>query len=239
MIPRDHPPADIAIAVAAAALVMAGSAGLLRVSPSKQRATMTELDIGAGAPVKVVPVLDTDAPLLELGGVPGKPGKQDLPARLMGKKPGPAALPEALPAPPRALAAPPQAGVSPAEAAGPGDPGGVPGGTETDPLKARAADVYGSRIIAWFSSRFRVRGSNLSQSQLAALQAPATVQLSADRRVLGYTLAPSGNAVFDAAARAVLESTRGEQIPPPPENYPEMAPAQIALTFVCKEGRCD
>ena len=37
-----------------------------------------------------------------------------------------------------------------------------------------------------------------------------------------YTINPSGNAVFDAAARATLEASKGKELPPPPENYPDV-----------------
>lgn len=39
--------------------------------------------------------------------------------------------------------------------------------------------------------------------------------------------------------RAALESAKGNQIPPPPENYPDVVQPAIHLTFVCKENRCD
>jgi hypothetical protein len=67
----------------------------------------------------------------------------------------------------------------------------------------------------------------------------ATVQISADRIVKGYHLVPSGNSAFDAAARATLEGSMGQQLPPPPENYPEAVQNQISVTFVCKPSTCD
>jgi hypothetical protein len=125
---------------------------------------------------------------------------------------------------------------------GPGGEGhaeGSPDGTETDPLKARAVDLYRARIIAWFSGRFRVSGSGLPPEELERLRASATVTISNDRRVVGYTIAPSGNASFDAAARAALESTVGSSIPPPPESYPDVVQASIHVTFVCRRNQCD
>ncbi len=116
---------------------------------------------------------------------------------------------------------------------------GVKEGTETDPLKARAVDLYRAKIAGWFSSRFRVSGSGLGKEELTKYRVSATVSLGADRTVSGYTLKPSGNAAFDAAARSALESAKGQQIPPPPENYPDVAQSQINVTFVCRENRCD
>jgi TonB C terminal len=127
----------------------------------------------------------------------------------------------------------------PANVATLGSQDGVKEGTETDPLKGRAVDLYRQRIIGWFASRFRVSGSGLSAAELARYRVGATVQLSSDRHVSGYSIAPSGNAAFDAAARGALESSKGNQIPPPPENYPDVVQSSIHLTFVCRENRCD
>jgi hypothetical protein len=41
------------------------------------------------------------------------------------------------------------------------------------------------------------------------------------------------------AARAALEGAKGESLPQPPENYPDVVQRTINLTFVCKENRCD
>ena len=265
----DYRPSDFALAVGTALLVLAGSVVALRASGGKGAS-------GPGSellevPVRIVGLSDPTAPLLKLGGGPGKAKGRARPAGKVGA-PAKGASPRDVAAGEEPAAAPPDPGAEatsePGEAAEPepgagaavdpgrsadageggsglggppgeGHPEGVPGGTETDPLKARAADVYRARLIAWFSSRFRVSGSGLSQPDLVRLRAPATVNVSADRRVLGYSLAPSGNAVFDAAARLALEGTVGATLPPPPENYPDLAHSQISVTFVCTEGRCD
>lgn len=291
----EYSPLDVALAVVTAAAVLGGSAAVLSAAASRDLGAAPEIDIGVAAPVRVVPVIDLDAPQLKLG---GRRAAAKLPSRWVRKpKPKPEATPKTEPErkaqpsphasasekdipPPDvevgdagvpadasaepAPATPADAGADAAEAvtsaeptaegvpgegtggtgpassvAGPGHPDGVPGGTETDPLKARAADVYRSRLIAWFSSRFRVSGSGLPQSTLTKLAVGATVQIAGGRTVGGYTMTSSGNAVFDAAARAALEGAKGQTLPPPPENYPDLVQAQISLTFVCKEGRCD
>lgn len=265
----DYPPADLLIAFGSAALVMVSSAIVLRASALQERSAAPEIDRGPGTPVKVVPILDLDSPLLKLG---GSPDRTKLPDRWVVQKPKPRVEEKAFvspsagktekdipppdtrvadagtPPPPLTAEVAKQVDtpIDPSVDAGPpanvpvvGHQDGVAEGTETDPLKGRAVDVYRSRIIAWFSSRFRVSGSGLPQDQLGKLRSSASVTLSADRHVVSYTLTPSGNAVFDAAARATLEATKGAQIPPPPENYPDIVQTQISLTFVCKEGRCD
>jgi outer membrane biosynthesis protein TonB len=264
-----HPAPDVLIAVAIAALVLLSSAIAVRAGSFDQRAAAPEIDRGIGTPVKVVPVVDLDSPLLKLGGkldrakLPDRWIKQKAKPRVENKAyPTPAAgtTQKDIPAPDTKIAdagappPPPDAEVAkevdtPIDAgadAGPesnvpvaGHADGVEEGTETDPLKARAVDVYRARIIAWFSSRFRVSGSGLSQDQLTTLRVSASVQLGADRHVTGYSIVSSGNAAFDAAARATLEGAKGAQLPPPPENYPDIVQTSISLTFVCKEGRCD
>jgi hypothetical protein len=123
--------------------------------------------------------------------------------------------------------------------AGPGSPDGAPEGTETDPLKARAVDLYRARLIAWFSSRFRVSGSGLSPDELARHKVTATVHLSSDQRIESFSIDSSGSAPFDAAARAALEGARGQALPPPPESYPDIVQRTIRLTFVCRSNQCD
>lgn len=264
-----HPPADVLIAVAATALVMLSSAIVVRATSGGRLSTAPEIDRGPGTPVRVIPVLDLDSPLLKLG---GKLDASKLPDRWVVQKPKPRVENKAhvsptagktekdIPAPDTKIAdagtppPPPDAEVAkqvdtpidPAVDAGPpsnvpvaGHADGVEEGTETDPLKARAVDVYRARIISWFSMRFRVQGSGIPAAQLTALRASASVQIGADRTVLGYSLISSGNAAFDAAARAALDGAKGSQIPPPPENYPDIVQTAISLTFVCKEGRCD
>lgn len=261
---------EVAIAVLAAVTVAAMTVIAFTLANPDRQAALPEVDKGAATPVRVVPVLDLDAPLLKLGGkrdrakLPDQWVRQAPKARVeqqarvstqAGKKvedipPPEAKVPEAgTPLPPpdaevtkqvdTPLEPPPDAAVPPANVDVEGHADGVAEGTETDPLKARAVDKYRARLAAWFSSRFRVHGSGLPQEELTKLRVGASVQLSSDRTVVSYTLTPSGNGAFDAAARAMLDGAKGEQLPPPPENYPDAVQSQISLTLVCKEGKCD
>jgi hypothetical protein len=267
--PSDFRPSDYAVAIAVALAVQVGAAGAIAASSLERPAEAPEIDKGTAVPVKVVPVVDLDSPLLKLG---GKKTSARLPDRWLKQAPKPrveekafvspkaAKTPDAIPPKEMKIAdagtepPPPDAEVAkvvdteittPVDAGAPanvdieGHQDGVKEGTETDPLKARAVDLYRARIAAWFSSRFRVSGSGLSQEELTALKVGATVELSPDRRVVSYSIVPSGNAAFDAAARATLEGAKGDTIPPPPENYPDTIQSRISVTFVCKENRCD
>lgn len=264
---RDFHPGEIALAVALAVAVQAAAVVALQASNLDKSALMPEIDKGASVPVRVTPVLDLDAPLLKLGGKRDKMKLPDRWVRQTPKQrveekafvsPKAGKTEQDIPPPDVKIAdagtepPPPDAEitkqvdteVAEADAAPPanvdvaGHADGVKEGTETDPLKARAVDLYRSRIAGWFSSRFRVSGSGLPQEELVKLRVLASVQLS-ERRVVSYTITPSGNGAFDAAARAMLEGAKGAEIPPPPENYPDTVQNQISLTLVCRENRCD
>lgn len=266
---EDFRASEVALSVLIALAVLVGAGFAVRVAALDRPAAVREIDRGTAIPVRIVPVLDLDAPLLKLGGkrdaarlpdrwarptpkarveqksfVSTKAGKteQDAPPpevkRAEAKTPPPrpeAEITKVVDAPiPQVVDAGPPANVDQA-----GHADGVKEGTETDPLKARAVDVYRAKIAGWFSSRFRVSGSGLSSEELHRYRVSATVEVGADRSVTGYTIVPSGNAAFDAAAHAALEGSRGQSLPPPPENYPDVVQSRLNITFVCRENRCD
>lgn len=262
----DFRPVDIAVAVLVGLAVQAGAAVAISMANLSAPAAAPEIE-KAAVPVKVVPVLDTEAPLLKLG---GKKVKYKLPDRWVRQAPKPRVEQKAfvttkagkeekdIPEPEVKIAdagtepPPPDAEIAkqvdtPIEQvdASPesntdqeGHQDGVAEGTETDPLKARAVDLYLARVRSWLSSRFRVSGSGLSPDELTQYKPSAVITLSGGQ-IQGYSLNPSGNAAFDAAARATLEAAKGQPLPPPPENYPDLGSKSIAVTFVCTERTCD
>lgn len=120
-----------------------------------------------------------------------------------------------------------------------GAPDGVPGGTETDPLKAHAVSLYRSQLDAWFSSRFRIRGA-LPFDELKNLRAKVVVEVSEDRTVKGFRIVtPSGNDVFDEKLRQSLEAIRASdaELPPPPPMYPDILGQTLSLSFSCTNRR--
>jgi len=260
---------EVALALAAAFALQAGAIFALRAVNLDRKAEAPEIDKGPSVPVKVVPVLDLDAPSLKLG---GKRDRMKLPDRWIKPKPKPRVEEKAFVStkaeqteeaiPPKEIEVaksetpvpPPEAEVAkavetPIEAQPKEEPppnvdtegheDGVKGGTETDPLKARAVDIYREKIRGWFSRRFRVSGSGLPAEEITKFRVVATVTLSGGRSVAGYSIVPSGNAAFDSAARAALDSAKGDELPPPPENYPDIVQNQISLTFTCTPERCD
>ncbi|HRI68355.1 MAG TPA: energy transducer TonB [Polyangium sp.] len=266
---RNFHTAEIIFAIVVAANVLAGSVLLLRLSNLHKPAAIAEVDTGVSIPVKVVPVLDLDAPTLKLG---GKRDHAKLPDRWLRPKVKRRAKRESFvstkaekteeAAPPKEIevakaATPPPSPETemakevetpvevpkeetpPANVDVKGHEDGSKDGKEMDPLKARAVDLYREKIRGWFSRRFRVSGSGLSKEEIVKFRVPATVTLSNGRAVADFSIVPSGQAAFDAAARKALESAKGDEIPPPPENYPDIAQTQISLTFTCTPERCD
>lgn len=268
MLRVDYRPHELAIAFGVALVVQVGAVIALRVAALDRHAAVREIDPGIAIPIRVKPVVDLDSPLLKLGGKHVKYKLPDMwirqqPTQRVARRSyastkaedSPEAIPPddvpmadagTAPPPPDAAVAkevdtevtePTDAGYANTDQEG--HPDGVPEGTETDPLKARAVSLYRARLISWFSSRFRVSGSGLPPEELTKLRVGATVRISGDRVVVGYDVVPCGNATFDAAARATLEGTMGQQLPPPPENYPEAVQNQISLTFVCTVSTCN
>ncbi|APR83951.1 Hypothetical protein A7982_09300 [Minicystis rosea] len=260
---------EVAASVVIGAAVLLGAGFSLSRAALDRPAAAPEIEKGTAVPVKVVPVIDMDTPLLKLG---GKRDQTKLPDRWVRQTPKPRVEqrahvsskagkseqdippPEVKMAEPKTPPPPPDAEIAkqvdtppppvvdagaPANVDEKGHADGVKEGTETDPLKARAVDLYRAKIAGWFSSRFRVSGSGMAQAELTKYRVSATVEIGADRTVRGFTIAPSGNPTFDAAARSTLESSRGRELPPPPENYPDVVQSRINVTFVCRENRCD
>lgn len=264
----DFRKSELAAGVLVACSVLSGAGLALSATALDRPAAAPEIDRGVATPVKIIPVLDTEAPLLKLGGtrdltkLPDRWVKQAPKPRVeqrsfVSPKAGKAesdipppevkrAAPEDKPPPPEAeiakqvdSPAPAVSAAAPANVDEKGHADGVREGTELDPLKARAVDLYRAKIAAWFSGRFRVSGSGLASEELVRYRVSATVEIGPDRSVVGYQLHPSGHPAFDAAARAALESSRGQSLPPPPESYPDVVQSRINVTFVCREHRCD
>ncbi len=117
---------------------------------------------------------------------------------------------------------------------GPGAPGGDPNGDpNADPKKRNAARRYLGRVVSWFTSRFHAACQNLTPEERAKFRAVASVTLGADGTVLSFSLSKSGNPEIDGAAERAMQSAQGQQVPPPPEDFPELRPNSTNVTFVC------
>ncbi len=256
----DFRPIELIVA-AAVALPMPFVAALgLAMSPPVKTPDISEIDRGASTPMRVKPVLDLDSPLVKLGGGKVKPKMpkawaDPAPApQAHLAHPSPHAKDDTRDAPSKATAvasapeAPKSAAPASSASSGPagsdsaapvgsgspqGDPTGKPDGDDKNVVKKRAAKLYYARIAGWFQQRAHAT-CGVTPEERQKLHAVATVQLGPDGTVLSYSLAPSGNAILDGAAQAAMQSVQGQQIPPPPEDFPELRLNSTSITFVCQ-----
>lgn len=114
---------------------------------------------------------------------------------------------------------------------------GVKEGTEADPLKARAADLYRIKITAWFNARFRPPADQIPCEELKGLSAAVSANVGPDRSVVGFSLSrPSGNPIFDAKVNATMAGTVGQVLPPPPPLYPDILGGTVFPVFSGKSA---
>jgi len=112
---------------------------------------------------------------------------------------------------------------------------GAANGTETDPLKGRAADLYRAQLQAWFASHFHIRGK-IPFETLKTLHASVVVTVTEDRKVGSFSVVkPSGDATFDAEVHATLSAIQssGAELPAPPPMYPDMLGKSLPVGFAC------
>lgn len=237
---------------------------LLHLGPQGGKAK--EVSVAAEVPMAVKPVMD-ELPLLKLGGKKMRPKLPDAwqvkpeavkraeaaSAPSPDAKDDPKSIPESKVIEGDASAPEPDAEIAKEvdeqiqadagdvepTAEGEGAADGVKEGTETDPLKARAVSLYRAKIAAWFSSRFHQPGS-IPCDVIAKLKASVSASVGGDRSVTGFTItAPSGNAAFDAKVREAMQSTVGQQLPPPPRNYSDILDTTVFPVFQGnKAGSC-
>jgi hypothetical protein len=134
----------------------------------------------------------------------------------------------------------PEAGAATTTAASTqGSEQGAANGTETDPLKARAADMYRAQLASWFAARFQIKGK-VPFDKLKTLHASAVVSVTADRKVGSFSVVrPSGDSTFDAEVQATLARVQssGAELPAPPPMYPEMLGQSLPVGFQCTVQR--
>jgi outer membrane biosynthesis protein TonB len=141
--------------------------------------------------------------------------------------------------PTSASSTPVEAGAVTTAASTQGSEQGAANGTETDPLKGRAADMYRAQIAQWFISRFNIRGK-VPFDKLKTLRASAVVNVTPDRKVGSFSIVkPSGDPTFDAQVQATLAGAQssGAELPAPPPMYPEFLAKSQSLVFECTVQR--
>jgi outer membrane biosynthesis protein TonB len=114
---------------------------------------------------------------------------------------------------------------------------GAVGGTEKDPLKARAISLYQQKLIAWFQRGFIPPLDAIPCPTLVTLKVKVVATIGPDRVVTAYTVTgTSGNSIFDARVRERMDKTIGQEVPPPPPNYPDLAEARVFPAFTGKDS---
>jgi hypothetical protein len=119
---------------------------------------------------------------------------------------------------------------------GTGSAAGSKDGTEEDPLKAQAKDMYKAQLASWFSARFNIKGK-VPFDTLKDLYASAVVTVTPERTVGSFTVTKkSGNATFDAEVESSLGGIKasGAVLPPPPPMYPDILGSSIPVGYTCK-----
>jgi hypothetical protein len=112
---------------------------------------------------------------------------------------------------------------------------GAANGTETDPLKARAMDMYKAQLAAWFQSRFHIQGK-IPFETLKSLRATVVITVTPDRRLAGFSVTrAAGDGTFDSEVKDTLGSIQssGAELPAPPPMYPEFLSRSTSLEFKC------
>jgi hypothetical protein len=139
-------------------------------------------------------------------------------------------------------ASPPDAGAVATAASAEGSEQGAANGTETDPLKARAVDMYRAQLAAWFAARFEIAGK-IPFDKLKALHSTVSVTVTDDRKMGSFSVGkPSGDPTFDAEVQATLVRVQssGVELPAPPPMYPEMLGKSLPINFHCSDQkRCE
>jgi hypothetical protein len=116
---------------------------------------------------------------------------------------------------------------------------GAATGTETDPLKARAVDMYKAQLVAWFGARFHIAGK-IPFDKLKALHSTTSVTVTGDRKVGSFSVVkPSGDSTFDSEVQATLARIQsdGVELPAPPQLYPEMLDKPLRIDFHCNNPK--
>jgi hypothetical protein len=68
------------------------------------------------------------------------------------------------------------------------------------------------------------------------LRAKLVAHVDAEGTVTAYEIrAPSGNAAYDDRVRAHMDAKVGQQVPPPPPNYPELRESNLQLIIEAEQ----
>jgi len=98
------------------------------------------------------------------------------------------------------------------------------------------AAQYVGRLIGFFKRGFVVSGLGLPPDEIKKLSVSVSVTLSDDGTVTSFNMGSSGNATFDAAARSAMQGKVGQQVPPPPEDKPNLKRTSLSFSMTCSSA---
>jgi outer membrane biosynthesis protein TonB len=246
-----YPAPDVALAVVVAIVVHFGALVLLmNAEPAPVVADLTD---ERAKPVSVAITPMIDEPVLQAGGkraaLPdmwqkpqpkaAAPKKDDGPLPSISADPNQASTakvnPDAGP-PSDATVGEQTAGDAASDPNATGD--GSPLGSEVgsgDQRLALLITEYRNTLASWFLARFHIRGK-IPFDKLKTLRATVKVDVSPDRRVIGYDVFPgSGDETFDDQVYRDMASIQasGATLPPPPDDHPEILRSPLRIVFQC------
>jgi len=120
---------------------------------------------------------------------------------------------------------------------GPGGPGCTGPGCEKDGgLDDFVGAQYQGRLVSFFRRGFSVSGLGLPPEEIKKLMVSCSVSLSGDGTVTAASCGSTGNSAFDAAAKGHLGGKVGSQVPPAPEDRPDLKRSSLSVTLSCSSG---
>jgi hypothetical protein len=255
----DYRSTEVLVALFVALSVPIWSVVLIAIAELDKQADAPHITPGDAVPIQVTPVVDLDSPLLKLGGkkvkakLPDRWVKPQRPTKIEERKAQVSTKagddvddipPEDLEVSDAGEAIAPDAEVADQvdmpednvdageEGSGGGHAAGSKYGTETDPLKARAAGQYHDRILRFLKQGFSC--PNVPDDIKKTCRPSASVAIGGDGTVTSFSFNPCGNEAIDGAARSAISSKVGQQIPPPPEKYKDLRPNSFSVAYVCR-----
>ncbi len=113
---------------------------------------------------------------------------------------------------------------------------GVQGGTETDPSKVRAGDLYAALLSAWLHERWQYP-TVISQGEANRLCVTFEIRIAKNMviwHVRGEPMRASGNPLFDDSAKSMFMKLVDDKTPlpePPPEIEGNYRARNVAITL--------
>ncbi|HTJ81254.1 MAG TPA: hypothetical protein VL400_06000, partial [Polyangiaceae bacterium] len=110
-----------------------------------------------------------------------------------------------------------------------------PGCTPDGGLDKFQEAQYVGRLIGFFKRGFVVNGLGLPPEEIQKLSVSVSVKLDG-LTVSSFNMTSSGNAAFDAAARSAMQAKVGQQVPPPPEDRPDLQRPSLSFSMTCSSS---